>query len=334
MNERRSRLFAAVATVGLLGLPAMGWAQQATILKLRDLEASKPALVTRLVALENDAATHRWLGIGIESLPDLLKAHLKLDHGALVADVYPDSPAAKAGIEKNDILLSVNGQKITEPIQVRDAVANAEGGESLKLTALRAGEEKSFEVVPADRPSEADLLIPGDEPSGAAATHEEFLKHQKQALKALEKAIADRQAAGMMFLRPGIVTAKPLELPKGVSVTIKHHDGKKSITVERGDDKWEVTESTLDKLPEDLRETVASLLGPTAAVKLHAKKNVQIVPGAPVIDNMRVEVSPFAGRPLAGKERLDGDPLDAVMKELKALRKQVEELQRSVKNNN
>src|SRR3954453_15996668 len=46
-----------------------------------------------------------WLGVRIAELTDVVKQQLGIDQGLVVEDVMPDSPAAKADIKKNDILI-------------------------------------------------------------------------------------------------------------------------------------------------------------------------------------------------------------------------------------
>ncbi len=59
------------------------------------------------------------LGIGVESVPPALFSQLpdvlSKGQGVLVAQVAKDSPAAKAGLQPNDILLSFGDQKLYSP---------------------------------------------------------------------------------------------------------------------------------------------------------------------------------------------------------------------------
>ena len=338
MNKRRSRVLASIAAASLLALPSVSWGQKAYTLQIRVPDQLESAAAHYLnfaglggvVEDADDAATPRWIGLHVNVLPEVLRTHLKLEHGVLVEDVFADSPAAKAGLQKNDVLLAVDGNDVTQPEQVRDAVAELEEGGTLKFKVLQAGEEKTVSIVPEERPPL--LANPTATASGAASSQQEFLRHQHQALKALERALADRQAAGMMFMRPGIITQKPVKLPKDVTVIIKHHDGKKTIVVERGDDQWDVTEDTLDQLPEELREPVAATIhGPMPfARRLNGDDIVRVAPGAVRGNDLRIDVVPPKVRVL---ESEDSSETEAVIKELKALRKQVDELQRSLKDN-
>ena len=56
-----------------------------------------------------------WLGIICSPLEDeLLMAHLGIEHGILVQDVVDDSPAAKAGLQKQDILIQAGEHPLND----------------------------------------------------------------------------------------------------------------------------------------------------------------------------------------------------------------------------
>ena len=68
------------------------------------------------------------------------------------------------------------------------------------------------------------------------------------------------------FFHPGAIVPHdvlvPVPLPANMSVTIsKEGDQPAKIVVKRGDEKWELTETELDKLPADVRPHVERMLG-------------------------------------------------------------------------
>jgi len=92
--------------------------------------------------------------------PSLQKEkNLPVDYGALVSKgqngepaVFPDSPAASAGIKEGDIILEINGQKITVDRSLSAIIKNYNAGEKIILKVLRDQQELNIEVVLADRP--------------------------------------------------------------------------------------------------------------------------------------------------------------------------------------
>jgi serine protease Do len=89
------------------------------------------------------------LGVAIQSVnPDLAKAFgLAQGGGALVADVTPGSPAAKAGIERGDIILALNGQPVNEPDDLSVRIAETAPGTTVHLKISRNGQTRDVAVV-------------------------------------------------------------------------------------------------------------------------------------------------------------------------------------------
>jgi serine protease Do len=74
--------------------------------------------------------------------------------GALVAELAPDAPASKAGVEVGDIIIRFNGKPVEDAHQLRIAVASAAPGSQATLVVLRKGEEKPIEVTLGELPVE------------------------------------------------------------------------------------------------------------------------------------------------------------------------------------
>lgn len=103
-----------------------------------------------------------YLGIRYTIItPSLQEANgLEYDYGALVVRgdsteelaVIPGSPADKAGITENDIILEVNGTKIDEDNQLSFLIQKYAIGESLELKMYSKGEEKSVTITLEENP--------------------------------------------------------------------------------------------------------------------------------------------------------------------------------------
>jgi serine protease Do len=107
-------------------------------------------LASEIVAdLQDDGQVERgWLGVHIQGLDEDLATGLHLDapKGALVAQVTPDSPAAAAGLEQGDVVLSYNGQAIDEVRDLTRLVAETDPGTEAKLMVWRDGQEMALNV--------------------------------------------------------------------------------------------------------------------------------------------------------------------------------------------
>jgi len=85
--------------------------------------------------------TRGWLGVSIQPMTaELAKAfHLDQDRGALVAQVVPDSPAAKAGLKMGDVIVEFDGHAISKAGDLPRLVADTAVGETATLRVFRDG---------------------------------------------------------------------------------------------------------------------------------------------------------------------------------------------------
>jgi serine protease Do len=118
-----------------------------------------PVAVARNVTdqiLRNGKVTRAYLGVMSEGVtPALAKAfHEKEVGGALVSEVKPDSPAAHAGIEKGDIILSVNGKPVNDNAQLRMTISLMQPGTAASLRLLRDGSEREVSAHLEEMPTE------------------------------------------------------------------------------------------------------------------------------------------------------------------------------------
>lgn len=105
---------------------------------------------------ENGRIIRPFLGVRYMPVTETLKESNKLsvDYGVLVVRgenpedlaIIPGSPADKAGIVENDIILEIDGVKLDLEHSLARAVANKKVGDSLKLKILSKGKEKIVEV--------------------------------------------------------------------------------------------------------------------------------------------------------------------------------------------
>ncbi|MEJ2728407.1 MAG: DegQ family serine endoprotease [Deltaproteobacteria bacterium] len=102
----------------------------------------------------NGEVTRGWLGITIQDLNGDLAGYynLKDQSGVLVAAVVPGDPADKAGIKPNDIIIDVNGKKVTTGHELTAMTARLAVGDKATLTVIRDGKQKRFDVEVGKRP--------------------------------------------------------------------------------------------------------------------------------------------------------------------------------------
>ncbi len=112
--------------------------------------------------------TRGWLGVAIQRLsPDLIQAFgLENTQGALVADVMPDGPAAKADIKRGDIIVGFHGDKIKESSELPGMVAAVLPDTKVDVKIVRGGKTLTIPVtlgkMQDDSPETTARLQPSD----------------------------------------------------------------------------------------------------------------------------------------------------------------------------
>ena len=88
------------------------------------------------------------LGVETSQVPTVVSEQLGLSKGLglVVEYVAPDSPAAVAGVQQNDILKMLNDQILIEPTQLRKLLQTFSDGTDVTLTILRKGQEQKVTV--------------------------------------------------------------------------------------------------------------------------------------------------------------------------------------------
>ncbi len=104
--------------------------------------------------VKNGKVTRGFLGVGTQDVTPALaeSMELKTRSGALIADVQPDSPAAKAGLKTGDVITSVNGQPVEDSHRLSFTIGAVAPGTKLDLGVLRDGKSKTLSVTAAERP--------------------------------------------------------------------------------------------------------------------------------------------------------------------------------------
>jgi serine protease Do len=124
-------------------------------------------VMTQIV--EHGKVTRGYLGVHIQDVtPGLAKQFgLNQGGGVLIGDVSPDTPAAKAGMQKGDIVTALNGQPVTAANQLQVQISQMAPGASAKLTIWRDGKSRELTVNLGQLPETAEKAGAGEENQGA-----------------------------------------------------------------------------------------------------------------------------------------------------------------------
>ena len=95
-----------------------------------------------------------WVGIVPADVDEITARRFNLAQpGVVVAQMYEDSPAAQAGIELRDIILSVNGTKVSNAQDTLTRIAMARPGAQVTIAGIRGSEKFSTRVKVGERPN-------------------------------------------------------------------------------------------------------------------------------------------------------------------------------------
>jgi hypothetical protein len=241
-----------------------------------------------------------YLGVETSQVPTVVSEQLGLSKGLglVVEYVVPDSPAAVAGIQQNDILKMLNDQILIEPSQLRKLLQTFSDGTDVTLTILRKGQEQKVTVklTKKERP-QRHSWAPGDkhwdfDDTGELGEQMQGLKEQLQdqlgaqrgmirgaVMKAHEAARRAREDARraareirILSQDHGALKATRIDLGKAQIVfsddkgemKLENVDGKKILTAKDPQGKLLFsgpveTKEDRDKIPADIRDRYEKL---------------------------------------------------------------------------
>jgi serine protease Do len=119
--------------------------------------------------VEHGHVRRGYLGVAIQNLDeDLAKAlHVPDARGVVIADATPRGPAARAGIQRGDIVVAIDGEPTTSTGQLRNRIAATGGGKTVHVDLIRQGKKMSLDVMLDDLP---ETSTPGGSPGAPSST--------------------------------------------------------------------------------------------------------------------------------------------------------------------
>jgi len=99
---------------------------------------------------------HGWSGMQFWDISERLAQRLGLENtnGALVVEVYQNSPAAEAGIKPGDVIIEAAGKNIASVADMQDVLRKARAGDVLPLKIVRKGKTINIKIKLSDIPEQ------------------------------------------------------------------------------------------------------------------------------------------------------------------------------------
>jgi membrane-associated protease RseP (regulator of RpoE activity) len=245
-----------------------------------------------------------WVGIESQPVMPALRVHLNLpeNQGLVVSKVWPESPAAKAGIEETDILMSAGDVKLTSAQELAKVVISAKET-PIKLEIIHAGKPKTIEVTPAKSPQ--DILIRKSKAPDDMDQIEQWF-HGGVGGGAMGGGFGPGRSFSFRTIGPPAILPPDApnqpQLPGNMSISVSRNGDKPAnIVVNWNDKEWKITEKELDKLPPEVRPHVERMLHPVQISGPFGTLSAESLdmtmpappPGMPGAPGMKMQVQPF-----------------------------------------
>jgi membrane-associated protease RseP (regulator of RpoE activity) len=227
-----------------------------------------------------------WYGVAVEKISPSIARQLKLhpDQGLMVLAILPDSPAAKAGLQPDDLLVELNGKPLVSQANLAVACGSIVPDKSGRIAPssfvfLRDGDRKTAQIVPAPRPEQMLVIggnasnfsgnnAPGDKNAGAnsqAPSPENFTNYIAPNGNSLlvgpgYQIDLQSQSAGTVNIRRALANGQRVIINQETDPA-----GKIRITITQGPHTYPIEPGHLDALPENIRGLAQQTLAESGA---------------------------------------------------------------------
>jgi membrane-associated protease RseP (regulator of RpoE activity) len=240
-----------------------------------------------------------YLGVLLDmsGLPELLTKHLGLSpgQGVRIRNIQKNSPAEEAGLERDDIIISIGDKDIYKYESIVLTVQEARVGDEITLEVIHLGQHKNVKIKLAAVKGEPDWKYPPEPEIEQIWRPGKLFKMNPDEQKWVE-ILTDELPQGLDVnkLLRGLYTTYNAD---GGSITIEGNpnDEDSKIIINDGDAKFETTVKEIDKLPEKYRDAAKKALKrlsegyfmnspelPTDFEKFFPQPNININPSEPL----------------------------------------------------
>ncbi|MFC1870453.1 S1C family serine protease [Chloroflexota bacterium] len=114
--------------------------------------ATASPIITELI--QKGYVVRPWLGVVLGTVNQwlALRYDLSVDTGAFITEVAPNSPAAKAGLKAGDVIVEVNGKKLTSAQDMIKAIHSSKRGDKIEIAFWRGDKQDTATAILAESP--------------------------------------------------------------------------------------------------------------------------------------------------------------------------------------
>ncbi len=126
-----------------------------------------------MVVYATDSDGDGWLGVSIQDMSQSLAKSMEIEtmEGALVNEVMEDSPAEKAGIREEDVIVEFNGAKVVDADDLATNVRKLDPETKANLVLMRGKERRSYEITIGKAPRMRTMAFHHPRPPRAPRAH-------------------------------------------------------------------------------------------------------------------------------------------------------------------
>ena len=167
--------------------------------------------------IANKRVTASYLGAGLQALTPALARTFGIEspRGALVTEVFADTPAARAGLRRGDVIVQYGKRAIEDDQQLRNLIATTDAGEEVEMVVIRSGKSLTLRVKVEAKPETVVLQqgkqileALGIEVGDLTPTMRQRLGYETTAWGVLVTSVVRGSTAAGIGIRPGTLILK------------------------------------------------------------------------------------------------------------------------------
>ncbi len=293
----------------------------------------EPVLVvgTDPTLISDEPRTYLGVRLDPEPLPELLVKHLRLDPdtGLRIQNILVGSPADKAGLEQDDLIVALDGNAVRKFEEFVETIRGRDAGQSVELKIVHQGQAKTVKIIlETIKPGREEWKYP-QEPEISYSWNPgrvfRLQPGQKNWFEVPMDKIPDINSYVKKFMQE-MYSFSHSEDGKTYTVIIEGSpsDPQTEITIKFDETEISTTVEKIDKLPEPYRKMAKKDLD--SAIKAakagrQTRRHIemrQVTPPVPI-----KPIEPFT----MPAPKQDGESMDKLQKQMKDLQKRLDEME-------